>query len=147
MNKRTERVRTIRFECYSKGNGPRFTLSLYDVDGPGTDEAGRYHVGYTLAQGREVIFDSDTNGTCRVHAAIDSDAAAECVMSFLTLRPGDTDPDYFDSYTPEQFSFCEQHAETLGHEAMARFCCDECGVVTDNRRTASGKHCDRHEGA
>lgn len=33
---------------------------------------------------------------------IDSDRAVCSLVSFLTLRPGDTDPDHFDNYTPEQ---------------------------------------------
>jgi hypothetical protein len=55
------------------------------------------------------------------HFCIDSDDAVKSVMGWLTLRPGDTDSDYFADYTAEQMAFCEQHAETLGCEVMARY--------------------------
>lgn len=35
------------------------------------------------------------------------------LLVFMTLRPGDTDADYFDSYTPEQLHFAETDAENL----------------------------------
>jgi hypothetical protein len=53
--------------------------------------------------------------------AIDSDKAVGSLMGFLTLRPGDTDSEYFESYTPEQMHFAETHAEALACEVMARF--------------------------
>ena len=43
------------------------------------------------------------------------------IMGFLTLRPGDTDRDYFDSYTAEQIEFRDTHAETLACEVYSRF--------------------------
>lgn len=43
-------------------------------------------------------------------------------MSFLTLRPGDTDSDYFKDYNETQKEFCAQHAESLACEVQNRFC-------------------------
>lgn len=51
----------------------------------------------------------------------DSDESIGGLMGFLTLRPGDTDSDYFKDYTPTQLRYCEQHAEELQLECMARF--------------------------
>lgn len=45
--------------------------------------------------------------------AIDSDDAVRTLLSFLTLRPGDTDDEYFADYTPEQMEFAETEAENL----------------------------------
>ena len=42
-------------------------------------------------------------------------------MGFLTLRPGDTDPEYFENYTQEQKEFADQHAEALAVAVMDRF--------------------------
>jgi len=42
-------------------------------------------------------------------------------MSFLTLRPGDTDDEYFAAYTEAQRAYCGQHAEALHCEVLARF--------------------------
>lgn len=43
------------------------------------------------------------------------------LLGFLTLRPGDTDREYFDKYTPAQLEYANQHAETLPCECYARF--------------------------
>lgn len=45
--------------------------------------------------------------------AIDSDESLRALLGFLTLRPGDTDPEYFESYTPEQMDFARSEAEQL----------------------------------
>jgi hypothetical protein len=39
-------------------------------------------------------------------------------MGFLTLKPGDTDSDYFAEYTPEQMDYCQRYAESLSCEVM-----------------------------
>jgi hypothetical protein len=44
------------------------------------------------------------------------------------MRPGDTDDDYFDSYTPEQLAFVEEYGEALGYVRQSRYC-DENGNV------------------
>ena len=33
--------------------------------------------------------------------------AVKDLLAFLTLQPGDTDPDYFKDYTKEQLEFCQ----------------------------------------
>jgi hypothetical protein len=43
------------------------------------------------------------------------------LMGFLTLRPGDTDDEYFDRYTPDQLAFADEHGEFLGLEVEMRF--------------------------
>jgi len=43
------------------------------------------------------------------------------LLGFLTLRPGDTDVEYFDAYTPEQMEF----AESYECEAMQMYTDDE----------------------
>jgi len=49
--------------------------------------------------------------------ADDSDACLATLLTFLTLRPGDTDRDYFDDYTPEQLDWTQDYAcEALGCE-------------------------------
>lgn len=41
---------------------------------------------------------------------IDSDRALRGLLSFLLLKPGDTDSEHFDRYTPEQRAFAESSA-------------------------------------
>ena len=55
------------------------------------------------------------------HQTIDGKAARECVLSLLAMRPGDTDSEYFDSYTPEQLEFAGSYGEELGSVSEFRY--------------------------
>ena len=111
MNK----LREVRFQPYRKGLGPRFRLITFDaVDS----------IAYSLTQHKEgkttVLFAGDDFGPSPLHAW-DSDESIAALMGFLTLRPGDTDAEYFEDYTDVQRDFCDQHAEALGGEVYNRF--------------------------
>lgn len=60
---------------------------------------------------------------CAVPAGttVDGDDAKELVCSLLGMKPGDTDSEYFENYTPEQLAFAEQYGETVDCYAMDRF--------------------------
>jgi hypothetical protein len=109
-------MRTVRFFPYRKGMGPTFTLKLYYL--------GTERIGYilTMREHRKTVtvFEGSDFRPSPMHS-IDGDDAVKALMSFLTLRPGDTDADYFDSYTPEQLEYCSMHAETLNGEVYSRF--------------------------
>ncbi len=112
-------VRSVRFTPYRRGHGPRFCLTVYDTFK--RDSLGKNVLAYRLTMnGRELFTGADF--ACAPGHAIDSDSCIECLMGFLTLRPGDTDADYFANYTAEQKAYCEQHAETLAGEVSARLC-------------------------
>lgn len=124
-------IRRCRFQPYRKGYGPTFALTLWDTHRP-YREGPQWCVGYRLTmkepdKRRVTLFEAEDYGCSPMHA-IDSDASVEGVMGFLTLRPGDTDADYFEGYTAEQLSYCHAYAETLNCEVQARFC-DENGNV------------------
>ncbi len=53
-----------------------------------------------------VLFSGEDAGVSPMHC-IDSDDALRGLLVFLTLQPGDTDDEYFASYTPEQMAFAE----------------------------------------
>lgn len=127
-------LRRVRFQPYRKDMGPTFTLTTWDTGR--TDEYGKSILGYRMTMtamertpiacvrpsGKKaiVLFEGE-DFHCAPGYAIDGDKAIASLMGFLTLRPGDADPDYFADYTAEQRRFCEQHAETLMCESMARF--------------------------
>lgn len=116
----TDYIRRVIFTPYRKGCGPSFTLTLYEA---GYDYARRRDIlRYVLRQAgkRHPIFDGSDFGCSPLHA-IDSDHTVAAVMTFLTLRPGDTDAGYFDSYTSAQMEFAGMHAESLDAEVRARF--------------------------
>ncbi|GAA1122420.1 hypothetical protein [Nocardiopsis composta] len=66
---------------------------------------------YRLYAGEDLIFSGNDLGT---PPAVSEDRAATHALVFLTLRPGDTDPEWFSGYTPEQVAWCDTHAESLG---------------------------------
>lgn len=52
--------------------------------------------------------------------AWDSDAAIGGLLGFLSLKPGDTDAEYFDGYTDRQRAFCESPR------------CDDLALIADD---------------
>jgi hypothetical protein len=67
-----------------------------------------------------LLFEGEAFAGSPLHAD-DSDATVAALLAFLTLRPGDTDSEYFDGYSPAQLHFAERHAEVLSAEAAFRF--------------------------
>jgi len=120
---KTNHLRRCIFRPYSKGKGPSFILDTFDLNrlhNGGPQSA----IGYCLTTREHgkttTLFEGEDFG-CSPSDCIDSDACIESLMGFLTLRPGDTDADYFDAYTQAQTGFCENHAEALSCEILNRF--------------------------
>jgi hypothetical protein len=115
-------LRVCRFQPYRRGMGPTFTLRMWDagtVDSRGVTTI-RYRLTMSENGKRTVLFDAaDYHGSPR-HSD-DSDDNVAGLMIFLTLRPGDTDSEYFASYTPEQLAYAEAHAESLSCACLDRF--------------------------
>lgn len=53
--------------------------------------------------------------------SVDGDTAKELVLSLLAMKPGDTDADYFASYTAEQLDFARTYGDDIRCEAMHRY--------------------------
>lgn len=117
---RREMMRRITFRPYT--SGPSFTLTTWDTGRSGY--GGKWLVGYklTMRQGGKstVLFQGEDFGSSPMHA-IDSDETCRGIMAFLTLRPGDTDADYFEDYTQQQLDYCSEHAEALDSAVRDRF--------------------------
>lgn len=79
-----------------------------------SDRDGKRMIAYIFGvDGEPALFSGDDLHVAPAHA-IDSDECLRELMGFLTLRPGDTDREYFDRYTPEQSAFAATYAcETL----------------------------------
>lgn len=93
-------------------HGP-YKLELYDTYR--TDHLGKcilsyafYHADY----GEEPIFQG-ADFSCSPMHAIDSDATVGALLGFLSLRPGDTDAEYFEHYTDRQMKFAENEGGEL----------------------------------
>jgi hypothetical protein len=65
-----------------------------------------------VERGVGVIFKGESFGASPLYP-IDSEETVRTLLGFLSLRPGDTDPDYFDGYTPDQLAFAQRHGEAL----------------------------------
>jgi hypothetical protein len=111
-------LRRVTFRPYRRGMGPVFRLVTWDTGRTGY--GGKSLLGYLLTMDGRALFEGEDFGCSPMHA-IDSDEAIEGLMGFLTLRPGDTDPDYFAGYSAEQLAYCAEHAEALACEVEARF--------------------------
>jgi hypothetical protein len=116
-------IRQCIFTPYRKGMGPRFVLNLYDTNSTGW--GGKSRLRYELRQidvnGKYTTLFEGSDFRCSPLHGIDSDDTIKSLMGFLTLRPGDTDQEYFDDYTPEQLKYCSQHAESLSFEVYSKF--------------------------
>lgn len=115
-------IRTVHLRPYRAGAGPTFRLTTWDTGR--TDWRGVSRLGYRLTQrehGRTVtLFEGEDFCGSPLHAD-DSDATVSALLSFLTLRHGDTDLYYFASYTPAQWDYVHQHAEALSCYVSDRF--------------------------
>jgi hypothetical protein len=117
-----DHLRTVRFAPYLKGMGPTFTLTTWD-----TNRLDRRHSPYIRYQltmsdkGKTSVLFKGDDFSCGPMHSIDSDECVRSLMGFLTLRPGDTDREYFRNYTPKQLDYTSKHAEALDLAVMDRF--------------------------
>ncbi len=75
---------------------------------------GKHILAYRFWDGEALIFEGADYGCSPMHA-IDSDGAVAGLLAFLSLKPGDTDSEYFEDYSPEQMAWCQGgRAEQLG---------------------------------
>jgi hypothetical protein len=120
-----ERLRTVRFSPHRKGMGPTFTLTTYDAGTKYEDGITRNYLGYALTMrepnGIKTLLFKGKDIGLPPGTAIDSNESIRAVMGWLTLKPGDTDSDFFAKYTKSQLEFCAEHAEALSCEVANRF--------------------------
>lgn len=108
-----------------------FVLILWDTHRRG--EYGKHVFAYRLSMGYwscygipdgdVVLFEGEDFETHYKpdSACFNDDSLVRGIMGFLTLRPGDTDTEYFADYTPEQLDYCARYAEALSCEVTALY--------------------------
>lgn len=124
-----ELIRTVILRPYRKdltkqhpARYPVFTVKVYDTGKTvpnGPQQALLSDLLSSEFPGKPIFKDFSTG--CSPLVAIDSDESIASIISGMCMRPGDTDRDWFDNYTPEQWEFVRMHAESLGYEAYCRF--------------------------
>lgn len=60
----------------------------------------------------KLIFEGSNFKPSPLHS-VSSDKTLAALLSFLSLKPGDTDKEYFEDYTQEQLDFVKKHGEYL----------------------------------
>jgi hypothetical protein len=113
-------------ESWFYGN-PRKTPTEYIFDGykiaitntGRRDKLGKAIIKYTFtAPDGEILFQGEDLHCSPMHAP-ESLETAKSLLTFLTLKPGDTDSDYFEDYTPRQMEWCQSmDCENLSLYAM-----------------------------
>lgn len=110
------RVSVRAYEGPPDGSHTRLYCELRVRDGKKSSKTnylfsdGKFHVGIPFNQ------------------SIDGNYAKEAVLSLFAMKPGDTDAEFFEGYTPEQLAFAEQYGEEIGIIGHYRYC-DENGDV------------------
>ena len=95
----------------SKLTFPEHGLELIIYDRPsynGTGILRRVYLPYNMMVNGEVLF-SGSDFSPSPMDAIDSIDALICLLSFLTVRPGDMDDDHFKDYTLAQLDFANSN--------------------------------------
>lgn len=94
-----------------------YRLQLFDKNLP-TGKYGHTTLSYKfISPEGKVIFEGDDYGVPRGQA-VDSDETVRGLLGFLTIRPGDTDDEYFDNYTEDQLSFANDKGESMSGWGM-----------------------------
>lgn len=102
-------LRQVRFP-----NG--YVLRMWDTHT--VDEYHKSVLGYSFESHDGSVLFTGMDFACGAGTAIDSDDCVEALASFLTLRPGDTDAEYFVGYSTEQMAFAHGEAEAMQIDVM-----------------------------
>jgi hypothetical protein len=91
-----------------------FRLAIW-YDGLDPFWSGKVRLAYRFWDHGELIFEDNNFGT---PLASDDPANVAALLGFLSLRPGDTDVEYFERYTDRQRAWMETRAEDLAAIAV-----------------------------
>ncbi|MPZ67524.1 MAG: hypothetical protein GEU83_19195 [Pseudonocardiaceae bacterium] len=91
------------------------SLYLYDLNSR-DPQTGHHRMGYRFLHGQELVFAGD-DYAIPAHQTVDSDDAVRALLGFLSLRQGDTDPEYFDCYSERQREWADHYGEELALHA------------------------------
>jgi hypothetical protein len=121
----SNRVFTLRVLCFL--SEPTIIIHAYDA---GFQAPNHNRLDVEVRQGGKVIFERGTLycGLAQNHA-VDSIHAKELVLSTVAMRPGDTDAEYFATYTPAQLEWAKKYGEGISCERETRYCDPETGSV------------------
>jgi len=128
----TDHLFTLRIDV---GRGPLVIIRAFDAPYE-YSPTGHSRIDVEVTHGGRVIFPRGATW-CGVPRGTTTDGieARELVLSLVAMKPGDTDQDYFASYTPEQLAWTEEYGEAIDRERQSRYC-DGNGNVRKTRRVS-----------
>lgn len=98
-------------------NGYRLQLWNLGVRSNRVNEQNRWQIAYQFAAPNGVIVFEGSDYGCPPDSSPSNHSTLRSLISFLTLRPGDTDDEYFKSYTERQWAFAQGDAEYISQWA------------------------------
>lgn len=109
-------LRDVRVPAMYMGEDD-YRLVLWDTYNRDGGAFGRYYLGYALYHRGEVVFEGESYSPSPMDS-IDGDESVRGLLGFLSCQPGDTDDEYFESYTEAQLDFVRAHGEALSLASM-----------------------------
>jgi hypothetical protein len=123
---KTHHLFTLRIRL---GKAPTVIIHAFEAPYYQYSATGHTRIDVEVRQGGKTIFSlGDTYCAVPRGTSLDGIEAKALVLSLVAMRPGDTDPSYFDSYTPEQLAWAKEYGDFLNCEKERRYC-DENGEV------------------
>lgn len=92
----------------------------------------REYYGYELRYKGTPIFQGSDYSPSPLHGPYSRESIAN-LLGFLSVKPGDVDPEYFKDYTPDQMRFVTEHGEELSVHVW-----DQEALVNSYRGRATG---------
>jgi hypothetical protein len=100
----------MKYQLIRVWKAGEFLLKLWDTHR--SDRYGKSILAYKLYDNGRLIFKGD-DFHCSPLRAIDSNETVASLLAFLSLKPGDTDPEWFEGFSPAQLTWCRCRAEEL----------------------------------
>jgi len=99
-------------------------IIIWAFDG-GTYSSGKFKIKTEVRQYSRVIF-SRGHLCCGIPAVFgfspDGLCAKELVLALVAMKPGDTDAEYFQDYSPEQLAWAEKWSDQINMIREYRYC-------------------------
>ena len=113
----TNRLFTILVKCPDKSN-----IVIHAFDANRTSRYGHMRIDVQVNHHGKVIFPRGSLycGVASQHA-IDSKEAKRLVLELVAMQPGDTDREYFESYSDKQLAWCQTNGSVVECGMWNRF--------------------------
>jgi hypothetical protein len=89
-------------------------IRAWNRESPNENRYGHQYLELEVTHNGEMLFERGVlYGAINAFGSIVGDVAKELAIELLAMHPGDTDDDYFESYTPTQLAWVNKHSDEL----------------------------------